>query len=106
MVDMDDLERAIPVAGKREREFPIHRFVWIGSAATCTLLHLLIPGSALDGGSEEPITRRRDQALLPAERHKFAKDLAFALLLVRLVLLFDKVIERGNNLFREPRETI
>ena len=98
--------RAIPVAGKRESEFPIHRFVWIGSAAACSLLHLLVPGSALDRGSEESIMGRRDQALLPAERHKFAIDLAFALLLVRLVLLFDKVIERGNDLFREPLETI
>src|SRR5260370_6612080 len=82
------------------------RFMPVGSAASCTLLRLLVAWAAVDRRNECFVAGNGHESFALAVVHQFTVHLIFSFLFVRFIGMFHKLAQRCHNRFREARTTI
>src|SRR5712691_3374572 len=106
MINMGELERAISMSRQGERQFPVHRLMWVSSPCSCPFARLLVAGTTLHRSNEGFVTGNGDESFAPAVVDQFAVHLCFAFLFVSLVVVLDELIHRGDPLRWKPRTAI
>jgi hypothetical protein len=85
MINMGNLEGAVPVPRKRVREFPMYGFVPIGSTTTDPFFCLFIAWPTIDCRHKGFVAGGRNRPLCFTKGDEFAVHLPFVLLLVVLI---------------------
>src|SRR5260370_7903453 len=84
----------------------MHRFMPVGSAASCALLRLLVAWAAIDRRTECFVAGNGHESFALAVVHQFAVHLIFSFLLVRFICMFHKLTQRCHDRFWEAGTTI
>ena len=100
VVDVADLERPIPMPGCGELQFPVEGLLLVRSPAPLALFGLLLARTVVDCLAEGLVARGHDATLL-AGTQQCTIHLTLGLLLQRLVVVGDELLQRCQRAFRQ-----